>query len=310
MRIVFFGSPEFALPSLEALLDSKYEILAVISQPDKPKGRRQVLLPTPVKSLALENGLKVLEPFNLNEETFVNSYKALEPQLNVIVAYGRVLPGWIIDYPLHGSLNAHPSLLPKYRGPAPITRALTNGDKETGVTIQYVVEEMDAGDVLLQKKEEIVDEDNSLTLATRLAKVAAQMMLDAVNLLEKGALIAKKQDEKQVVYAPKIIKEELKLNLDEPAHVLINKIRAFAPRPGAFALFQGKRLKILKAEADKADGKPGEILKVGKFGIQIGVGDKSILLKEVQAEGAKAMEAFEFAKGHKVNKGTMLVDDR
>jgi len=305
VNLVFLGTPEFALPSLKALYESEHKILAVISQPDKPRGRNQVVSPTPVKVFAAEKGLQVLAPLNLNEPGFVSQYKALSPEINVVAAYGRIMPAWLIDNPPRGTINVHPSLLPKYRGPAPMARALIAGDAETGTTVQYVVEETDAGSIILQEKLKIEATDNNQTLSEKLAVLSAKLLLEALRLVEKS-LEGKRQDESQVSYAPKITKEELRLSLDEPASNLFNKIRGLAPKPGAYLVLQEKRLKIIKAQVEGYDGKPGEILKISKEGILVGTKNKAILLETVQAEGGRAMAAFEFAKGHRIEKGTVI----
>lgn len=306
MNLVFLGTPEFALPSLKALYDSEHKILAVICQPDKPRGRNQLVTPTPAKAFAAKKGLKILTPLNLGEPGFLSEYKALNPEINVVVAYGRIMPGWLIDYPARGTINVHPSLLPKYRGPAPMARALMAGDAQTGTTVQYVVEETDAGNIILQEKLKIEAEDNNQTLSEKLAKISADLLLKALKLIEENTFEEKRQDETKVIYAPKITKEELRLSFEEPSEKLFNKIRGLAPRPGAYLVLKEKRLKILKAEVNGNDGRPGEIVAISKEGILVGTKDKTILLKTVQAEGGRAMDAFEFAKGHRIEKGAFI----
>lgn len=306
MRVVFFGSPEFALPSLKAIYESSHQIAAVITRPDKPKGRKRKVTPTAVKSYALKNGLKFLTPSDLSKESFVDEYKALNPLINIVVAYGKILPSWLIEFPPNKTLNAHASLLPKYRGAAPITRAIMAGETETGVTIQYMTEKLDAGDIALQKNIKITEDDNYQTLGVKSADLSAQMLLEALDLKEKGKLSKSKQDDSQASYAPKITKEELKIDFNQSADDLFNKIRALAPKPGAHSIFKEKRLKILKARVEDIKGGPGQVIRIDKAGILVGAKVKSLLLEAVQLEGSKVMGAFEFAKGHKIKTGEIL----
>lgn len=306
MKLVFFGSPEFALPSLKTLHKSKHQIIAVISQPDKPRGRRQLVTPTPVKDFAVQAGLKVFTPEDLNEERFTQEYKELGADINIVVAYGQIMPVWLIDYPPHKTLNAHTSLLPRYRGAAPIARAIMAGDKETGVTIQNVVEKLDAGDIALQEKVRISEEDNRQSVSVKLANLAAVMLPEALDLKEKAKLPMIKQDEANASYASKINKEEQKINFSEAAQELFNKIRALAPKPGAYVIFNDKRLKIIKASVEEVKGDCGEIIDINKEGILVGTNDKSLLLQTVQPEGGKVMNAYDFAKGQHISMGTRL----
>lgn len=306
MRVVFFGTPEFALPSLKIIYESGHQITAVITQPDKPKGRKKITTPMLVKSYALEKGLEVLTPVDLNNESFTNDYKALSAEINIVVAYGKIMPLWLIEYPPQKTLNAHASLLPKYRGAAPISRAIIAGEEETGVTIQYMAEKLDAGDIALQKKIKITEDDNSKILSVKLANLAAQMLIEALDLKERGKLPKSKQDETQTSYAPKIEKGELRIDYNQSANKLFNKVRALAPKPGAYSVFKEKRLKILNAQIGQEKGKPGRVIKVDKAGILVGTKDKSLLVGTVQLEGSKIMSAYEFAKGHKIEIGEIL----
>ncbi len=289
MRIAFFGSPEFALPSLIEIQKSDHKIDVVISQPDKPRGRKLIITPTPVKEKALEFNLSVLTPLNLNEDDFMQQYKSFNPEVNVVIAYGRLMPDWLIDYPKHGTINAHASLLPRWRGAAPIRRAIMAGDKKSGVTIQHVVQELDAGDIALREEVDILPDDNNQTLSEKLAKLSAKLLVQALDLIKNDNMPKIKQDDALVTYAEKITKDDLKLDFNLPAEELLNKIRALAPKPGAYTFFKGKRLKILKAK----------IAENSAEGFVIAAADKTILVEELQPEGGKVMSAYEFARGHK-----------
>lgn len=300
MRVVFFGSPRFAIPSLKILHESDHQILAVITQPDKPKGRKRLISPTEVKKFASEHGLRILTPINLNDLNFTAQYKELEPDINIVVAYGRIMPGWIIDYPSGGTLNAHASLLPRWRGAAPINRAIMAGDKETGITIQHVVEELDAGDIALQQATPITEDDNYGSVSQKLADLAANLLLQALDLKKDGKLPKKKQDESAVTYAAKIVTEDRFVDFKMPAAEIVNRIRGLAPKPAAFAVIDNRRLKIIKASIAEGKGEAGKVIRVIKTGIIIGTSDKAVLVEEVQPEGGKEMPAFEYAKGRHI----------
>ncbi len=309
MRLVFLGSPQLAVPSLEALYKAEHQIIGLVSQPDRPKGRKLISAATPVKKFALENDITVFTPTDLNEPGFVEQYKGLEPEINIVVAYGRILPKWFIEHPKHGSINAHASLLPRWRGAAPIRRALMAGDKKTGMTIQQVVQKLDAGDIVLQEEINVQSGDDNEIMSNKMAGLAANMLVETLDLINKGDLPKKRQDEKKATYADKIEKAELRLDLNENAPDLQNKVKALAPRPGAFIMRDGKRLKIIKAAADEKSGEAGKVMVVEQNGILTGTGEGSLWLQEVQAEGGKKINAFDYAKGHNVKEGDFLNDD-
>ena len=306
MRLVFLGSPQIALPSIKAIHEAGHDIVGVITQPDRPKGRKLVSSPTPIKKFALENQIKILTPTDLNNTDFIEQYKELKPEINVVVAYGRIIPTWLIEHPAHDSINAHASLLPKWRGAAPIRRALMAGDKQSGVTIQQVVEKLDAGDILLQEKIAIEEADNNETMSQKVAAVAAKLLLKTLDLTKKGDLPKKRQDESKVSYAQKLEKDELKVSFSKNAVDLENIVKGLAPKPGAFIEKDGRRLKILKAKAIEKKGVQGRVLEVSQEGIVVGAKDGSLLLQVVQREGSKQMAAFEYAKGHQIKEGDKL----
>ncbi|TET55485.1 MAG: methionyl-tRNA formyltransferase [Actinobacteria bacterium] len=306
MKLVFFGSPEFALDSLRIIHESEHEILAVISQPDKPKGRGRILQTTPVSLFAQQTNLKLMKPQDLNEDSFTSQYKALKPEINVVIAYGRILPEWIIEFPEYKTINAHASLLPKYRGAAPITRAILTGEKATGVSIVFITKKLDAGDIIFQENVEIKTDDNARSLSKKLSALSADLFLKTLDLIKVEKLPTKKQDESQVSYAAKISKAELRIDFSQSSKELLDKIRAFYPKPGAYTVYEGKRLKILEAAPTETKGECGQVINIDKGGVTIGTKDGAIKIKKVKAEGKNEMSAYDYSQGHRVKEGEIF----
>lgn len=306
MKILFFGSDTFAIPSLQALKNSRHEILGVVAQPDKPSGRGQHLQACPAATAAKKLGLNLLQPEKL-DAVAVEKLAALKPDLLAVVAYGKFLPTPLIKQTPHQAVNVHPSLLPKYRGAAPIQWAILNGDDRTGVTTMTISEEMDAGDIFLQCETDIDPAENHAMLEERLSLLGADLLLKTIDGLEKGRLKPQPQDSSKVVLAPKLTKEEGHLNWREPAETLYNRIRALNPWPGTFCFLNEKILKIFEAAPTKTgDGeKPGTVLD-NKQGITVACGQGALCLLEVQLEGKRRMSATEFLKGHSIPVGTLL----
>lgn len=313
MRIVFFGTPEPAANILEELIKAGHEIICVVTQPDRPKGRGQRVTFPPVKEVALKNALPVEQPEEVkNNPVFDSLLKSLKPDIAVVVAYGKILPKDILDIPEHGFINVHASLLPKYRGAAPIQWALLKGERETGITIFKLTELLDAGPVILQKKITIEDEDNAETLSEKLFGEGAALILKALRQIENGNAKYKLQKEADVTFAPSLTKESGEIDWKKSALEIHNRIRALLPWPTAHTFFRGKRLKILRARPfvmDLAAGPvvPGTILHILKsegFIVAAGAGD--ILILEVQLEAGKKMKAHDFVIGHDVKAGETL----
>lgn len=306
MKILFFGSDEFAIPTLQSLAESQHKILGVVTQPDKPSGRGQKITPCPAAAVAKELKLKLFQPPKLDEAA-VRELLSLKPDILVVVAYGKFLPKILIDPIPFKAVNLHPSLLPKYRGAAPIAWALLNGDKKIGVTTMTVVEEMDAGEVYLQTETAIDEIENAQDLSHRLSLLGAELLLKTLEGLEKGNLKPKPQDPKKVVMTRKIEKEDGHLQWQEPAPTLFNKIRAFNPWPGTFCYLGEKILKIFEAAPleETKKSKPGTIMD-NRQAITVACGQGALCLLEVQLEGKKRMGASEFIKGHRVPVGTQL----
>ena len=302
MRVVFMGNPEFAIPTLKLLQKSRHDLLAVVSNKPKPMGRGRVLKSTPIGQFAKENKIKLIEPDNLNAIGFYNQLKNLEADIFLVVAY-RILPERIIRIPRYGAINLHVSLLPKYRGAAPIQWALMNGDTETGVTVFQINRKVDTGDILVQKKFPIYKDDNMLTLGTRLCKSGAEIMIDAIGKIEKGSAETLKQTQGSVSFAPKITKKMRCINWDWPAIKIHNWVRGLSPYPSMYTFLNGKNMKVFKTFIEKSSiCKPGEIIKINHDAILIGTGSNLLGLLEIQLEGKKKLLIEEYLKGSPFDK--------
>jgi methionyl-tRNA formyltransferase len=308
MKIIFMGTPEPAAKCLKALIDAKEKIVAVITMPDRPKGRGLKLTPSPVKELALKEDLKVLQPERLKDKVLAAEIRSLGPDLIVVVAYGNLIPREILDIPKHGCINVHASLLPKYRGAAPIQYAIMNGEKEIGVTIFRLAETLDTGDIISQVKIPIDIEDTSGTLFPKVFNAATGLLVKTVNSIKKGKAGTVKQNDREATYAPTIKKEQGIIDWKQPARSIYNKIRAFDPWPVAYTYYKDKTLKIWRSEVVERDkGEPGKISDIMKSeGFVIGAGEGSLLILEVQPQAGKRMSAYQFAIGHELKVGDSL----
>lgn len=304
------GTPAFGVPSLDELARSGQEVVAVVTQEDRPRGRKLLSSPVPVKQRAVELGMRVLQPAKLTDPVFMDQMKGCAPDLIVVVAYGGFLPRALWGLPPRGAINLHPSLLPRYRGAAPIQHALLNGDTETGVTILYLGEGMDAGDIILQEKLPIAPADTAESLSVTLAAQGARALLRAVRAIEQGGAERMPQDESRVTFAPKLTKEAGAVDWSLPAIALERRVRAFHPWPGACTLyaFHGKklRLKILEAMVVGGEGDPGLVSRCDSDGIHVGTGSGMLVLTRVQPEGKRIMTAAQFSAGHRDLAGTRL----
>jgi methionyl-tRNA formyltransferase len=299
-RLIFMGTPQFALPSLEAVLAAGEEVAAVVTQPDRPRGRGQHVSPSPVKELALAWNLPVLQPARLQDPELIRRLQALAPELMIVVAYGRILTPEILALPSVGFLNVHASLLPRYRGSAPINWALIRGEKETGVTIQWVQYEVDSGPIFLQERLPITPEDNFGTLYHRLAERGAALLVHALERLRRGDAVKIPQDITQVTLAPPISREMRRLRWQLPAPEVAGWIRGLDPRPGAYTLWQDRVLKLFGARIKKREARmaePGKVLRLTPAGLEIACGQGTITVREVQLAGHKRLEATEFLRG-------------
>jgi methionyl-tRNA formyltransferase len=302
------GTPEPAVHVLKELISEHHEVVMVVTQPDRPKGRGQEMQPPPVKVVALQHKIPVIQPEKLKDAALVAQLKTLQPDLIVIVAYGKILPREIIDIPRLACLNLHAALLPKYRGAAPIQWAILNGEKETGMTIFQLVEALDAGPIYAQEKLPIKDYDNANTMLDKLFRDGARLLVKLLVQMEKGKITPVNQDEKLVTFAPKISKEMGEIDWKKSAQKIHDQVRALVSWPGAHTYYKGKTLKIFDTRLIKneAEGKPGEVIKIDKEGIIIACGDGALLLKEVQLEGKARHAAFDFANGAKLKNGMVF----
>lgn len=299
MKIIFFGTPDFAIPSLKILIENNYDIVAVVTVPDKAKGRGLKLEPSPIKKFALENNLKVLQPEKLKDQDFQNELRDLNPELGIVVAY-RILPVEVFTIPKYGTFNLHASLLPKYRGAAPIQWALINGEKVTGVTTFFLQEKVDTGNIILQREVLIDEEDNFQTLHDKLAKVGAELVLETVKRIEEKNYQVQPQNDLEATLAPKITKELCRINWNQKAYNIHNLVRGLSPIPGAFTLLGNKIFKIYRTKVlDKdASQQPGKII-IEDDSLLVNTNDKLISILEIQPESKKRMSSKEFLLGYR-----------
>lgn len=306
LNVIFAGTPEFSVAPLQTLIDSGHKVIAVYTQPDRPAGRGRKLTASPVKSLALEHNIPVYQPETLRDKDTQQALAELNADLMIVVAYGLILPENVLQMPKHGCLNIHASLLPRWRGAAPIQRAIESGDTETGVTIMQMDIGLDTGDMLVKKTTVINTGDNAQTLHDRLSILGCEAMLEAIELVQTGQLKPEKQDENLVTYAEKMHKAEAEINWTQPAQTIVHKIQAFNPWPVAFTEFQEQPLRILHAhiaqEPENLDSvKPaGLVMLVNKTGMLVSTGSKPIWLTQVQPAGKKAMAAYDFAQSRQL----------
>ena len=307
--LIFMGTPEFALPGLAALMAAGAPILLVITQPDRPKGRGQKLSPPPVKELALAHGLPVFQPGRVKSPEVISRVEALAPACLVVVAYGQLLPERLLKVPVLGTVNLHASLLPKYRGAAPIPWALIEGETVTGVTTMLLDPGMDTGDMLLSREVPIGPEETGGSLHDRLAEVGASVLLETLARLADGSLRPRPQDHSQATYAPMIHPKDCRVNWQEEAARVSRCIRALDPWPGAFTLWQGKRLKLFgcRALSSEALGAlPGTVLASGLDGLDVAAGGGAVHIRSLQLEGRRRLGAADFLKGYQLTVGTVL----
>ncbi|NLY71781.1 MAG: methionyl-tRNA formyltransferase [Clostridiales bacterium] len=310
MNIVYMGTPDFAVPALRRIHEEGHNIKLVVTQPDRPRDRGKKLRPTPVKVIAEELGIPVCQPDRIkNNDEFLDKLKEIAPDLIVVVAYGKILPKEILDIPKYGCINIHASILPKYRGPAPIQHAILSGDSETGVTLMYMAEGMDTGD-MIDTRTTLIDKKTAGELHDELAILGAEMLIDNLTDLKSGEAKRIKQDESLATYAPMIYKKDGLIDFNKSPVEIERQIRAMTPWPGAYTFYKGEQMKVISAhphESDeKEDKQPGTISYVGPEGIGIVTKDGLLLVTEIQMPGKRAMKVSEFLKGNKIEIGTVL----
>jgi len=303
MRVVFMGTPEFAVPSLEVAF-AKHELLAAVTQPDRKRDRGQKVQFSPVKEKALQYNVPVYQPEKVANRRFLEAMVQLKPDVIIVVAFGQKIPKALLELPVYGCINVHASLLPKYRGAAPIQHAIINGDQVTGVTTMYLSEGWDDGDVILQDKEPILPTDTAGTLHDRLARKGAALLDETLSLISAGRAPRVPQDHHQATYAPKLSKSDGAIDWKQPAARIANLVRGLNPWPTAYTFLQSEMIKVWEAEAAGDDeSPPGEILAITPEGILVGTGLGTLLLKKLQREGARIHDAYDTANGMRLRVG-------
>lgn len=308
MKILFMGTPEIAVPCLQKIIDEGHEVLGVVTQPDKPKGRGNKLAMPPVKELAIKYDIPVYQPVKARDEEFVKVLEEINPELIVVVAFGQILPKSILDIPKYGCVNVHVSLLPKYRGAAPINWVIINGEEKTGVTTMYMDEGLDTGDIILTKEMELSDEITAGELHDKMMIYGADLLKETIDLIAKGEAPRIKQNHDETCYAPIMKKTLGDINWNKPAKEIHNLIRGVNPWPSAYTQYEGQTMKIWKTIVlDKVSKEtPGTILSVGKDGIEVSTNDNVLLIKEIQMSGKKRMLVSEYIKGNSINEKIIL----
>ena len=308
MRIVFMGTPDFSVPTLEALLKGGHEVIGVVTQPDRPKGRGKAVLMTPVKEKALEYGIPVYQPVKAREESFVELLRSLKPDAMVVIAFGQILPKAILDIPKYGCINIHASLLPKYRGAAPLQWVVLEGEKETGITTMMMDVGMDTGDMLEKLVVPVDKKETYGSIHDKLSVLGGELILSTLEKLENGTLERTPQPEDEATYTKKITKVMGDIDWTEDAAVIERYIRGLNPWPSAYTSWNGKTLKIWDADVleQEYSGEPGEIIKVEKDGVLVKTGKDTLVLREVQLEGKKRMEIQAFLRGYQLSHGAIL----
>lgn len=310
MKIVYMGTPDFAVYALESIIEAGYDVAAVFTQPDKAKGRSKALIPTPVKECALKNNIPVYQPEKIREQEYIDILKNINPDCIVVAAYGQILPESILNIPNYGCINIHASLLPKYRGAAPIERAIIDGEKVTGVTTMYMEKGLDTGDIIGKTEVIIADDDTGETLTAKLADAGAKLIISTLKSLADKTAIRIKQDDSCSTYAAMLNKEMGNIDFSKSASEIERQIRGLIPWPCAYTRIDGKSVKIYKAQVKNIDSaeehKPGEIIEVTKKSFTINCGKDAIIIKNLQPEGKKQMDAASYLNGNKITVGMMV----
>lgn len=309
MKLVFMGTSIFAVPTLQKIIDSLHTVAAVVTQPDRPSGRGGKVSFSPVKELALEYNLPIYQPDRIKEPGAVEQIEGVEPEIIVVVSYGQIIPASLLHYPQHGCINVHASLLPHYRGAAPIQRALMSGEKETGVTIMYMDEGLDTGDIIMQIQTEISPNMDHGELEAILAEKGADLLIETIALMENGNVKRFPQDNAAATYAQRLTREDEIIDWNQPAWTIHNQLRALSPAPGGYTIIDGIKVKLFNSEViDKKDkSSVGEVIKADNEGLWIQTGNGVLGVREVQKAGKRRMPVSEFLKGNNFKIGSLLV---
>ena len=310
LRIVFFGTPHFAVPSLEHLVASHHSVVGVVTQPDRPRGRGHLVSDTPVKALAVDRGLRVFQPSRLREPDVEVTLREWQPDLGVVAAYGKLIPDHLLALPRLGMINVHASLLPRYRGAAPVHRAVMSGEKETGVTIMRVIRELDAGGMFAKATRRIEENETSVEVERDLASLGAGLLTEVVDAIAAGSAREEPQDETQATYAPKLTKEEGAIDWTRPARVIHDKVRGLHPWPHAHTFVRGTRIIVLRTRLEPPVAhaqSPGVVFHVSRDAIHVVAGDgRALAIEQVQPEGKRSMGIRDFLAGHPLAAGVRL----
>ncbi len=307
-RIVFTGTPDFAVPCLDALVSGGYNVISVVTQPDRPRGRGKKLTPPPVKALAEEKGIAVIQPERLDEE-FLRNISALKPDIFVVIAFGQIIPGRVLELSAWGGINVHASLLPKYRGSAPIQWAVINNEKTTGLTTMCMDEGLDTGPILLQKEVPIANGETAGELHDRLSFIAPEILMDTLRGMSRGKIEKIQQEHSLATYAPKLKKDQGRIAWNLPAEKIHGLILGLDPWPGAFTYYEGKLIKLFRsllAEGEEPSSAPGSVMEITKRGVEVRAGKGSVIIREVQLAGRNRIPAEEFSRGSGLKRGAVL----
>ena len=308
MRIVFMGTPDFAVPSLEALLKSDDHVVGVVTQPDRPKGRGQEVMFSPVKVVCQREGIPVLQPLKMKDPAFLDALREWKPDVIAVTAFGRILPPVILALPPRGCINVHGSLLPKYRGAGPVQWAIIRGERETGITTMFMAEGMDTGDMLLRETVEIRPEDTAGTLAPRLADVGGRLLVETLRRLKAGTLTPERQDDAQATMAPLLKKEDGLIDWTRPATEITNRVRGLSPWPGAYTYVNGERWTLCRVSVgeESHNAAPGTVTKVTKDRIDVATSGGTLQILDIQPSNSRRMTVAQYLAGHRVTEGVRL----
>lgn len=305
-RMIFMGTPDFACPTLQKLIDRNENLLAVVTQPDRPKGRGQKLMPPPVKELALKHDIPVYQPLKVRDPEFVELVRKLEPDVIVVVAFGQILPKALLDIPPHGCINVHASLLPRYRGAAPLNWCIINGETETGATTMLMDPGLDTGPMLLQQKTAIDGNEDIVALHDRMAALGAELLAETLDRLKVGTLTPQPQNNDDTCYAAMLKKEDGLINWRKDARAIHDQVRGMCVWPGAYTFLADQTLKIFSTRVANGSGQPGTVLKASKGQLEVACLSGSLLIREVQLAGKKRLDAASFLAGFPIAEGTVL----
>ncbi len=307
MRIGFMGTPHFAKVHLEALVNKGHEVSFVLCRADKPVGRKKILTAPPVKESAMELNIPFYQPESLKDGAIEDILKKYDPELIVVVAYGKILPSYVLEYPKYGCINVHGSLLPEYRGASPVQSAIIDGKEETGITLMYMDKGLDTGDMILKKSCPIDIDDNQETLFTKLETLGIDTLLEGIELIEKGKVERIPQDHEKSTYASPLTSKMGQIDFEKDAKCVHNLVRGTYPWPSAYAFYKGLKIKILETKVEKIQGKSGEILvSDAKEGLVVACGNDAVRIKRLKADGGKEMAAEDYLRGHAMDKGSFF----